>query len=515
MPLDCHCPKCQQVFPIVEARHAVGVQCPGCETELTAEFRPVPPPLAPGQPPYELLVSVGRPPGAPPRTPGPTRTLRRTDDAEPPRVAGSLTVVILAGIGALLITLGGLGATGYYLFTHLDPTRSRGPTRTDITSKAPLSGATIPGTGPASGKLAIPGMPKPGGGNTPPHPPRKPSDTFELRPVMGTLPPITPPALDANTPKTILLPGSADAVAVGGGGRYIVLHFPQGRLAVFDANSGDVAHEANAPRGRVLLAAGANMVVLSVSTEPSKYRVYSLPELRQQSEFECPLFHGAQALAMGSRTNGPLLMTDPFGHVVLVDLLTGQPVEGSDDERLGIPSGQLRASADGKLFVAGTSYTSTDSFVLLDETARKWRKRSLGISAACPAADGKAIFGQNQILDAAGHRLAGTGTTQADAVWYVPAVTATGEYYLKVSPLQVGQWPREKKGVAIAVHAGLSKVDQPLLTPWEFLPETENFFSVFNEPIPFDQHLFLIPEAKLLVILNQAKTRLVVRRLVI
>ena len=65
MPLDANCPKCRHVFPITEARSMIGVSCPGCETELTAEFRKRATP-EPGQHPYELFVSLGRPAGSPP-----------------------------------------------------------------------------------------------------------------------------------------------------------------------------------------------------------------------------------------------------------------------------------------------------------------------------------------------------------------------------------------------------------------------------------------------------------------
>ena len=50
MPLDANCPQCKNVFPITEARSAVGVQCPGCDAELTAEFRKRPT-TEPGQHP--------------------------------------------------------------------------------------------------------------------------------------------------------------------------------------------------------------------------------------------------------------------------------------------------------------------------------------------------------------------------------------------------------------------------------------------------------------------------------
>jgi hypothetical protein len=150
MPLDLDCPKCRHVFPVTEARHPVGVQCPGCAAELTAEFRRLPVPT-PGQPHYELLVSVGRPPGSAP--PPPAGKPRKADDGEK-RKGGSMAVVVLAGLGALVVTLGGLGAVGYVLFTNMDPPP-------DTTSNRPGGG----------GPSRPPGGNRPG--NNEPPPPKK------------------------------------------------------------------------------------------------------------------------------------------------------------------------------------------------------------------------------------------------------------------------------------------------------------------------------------------------------
>ena len=97
--------------------------------------------------------------------------------------------------------------------------------------------------------------------------------------------------------------------------------------------------------------------------------------------------------------------------------------------------------------------------------------------------------------------------------WYVPALTATDEYFLKVDEVTLKTPPRERKGVSIAIHKGFKNVNQPVLTPWIGLPECEEFIDVFGGPLTYDQHLFLIPEAKLLVILNSEKTKIVLRKL--
>lgn len=519
MPLDLSCPKCNHVFPVTEARHPIGVQCPGCEVELTAEFRKVPPPVAPGHSPYELLVSVGKLPGLPPALPSRGTKLRLDDEPPLQRGGGSMLVVVLAGIGALVITLGGLAVTGYVLFSNLDTATAA--TKRSTWSEGGGGWRPNPDEEPTPGggtKGNTKGSGSKGGTipNRPFDPPKskEPKNTFVLRPVPGSLTPITPPAaIDPASPKTILLPGKAEAVAVGGGGRYIVLHFSHpGRLAVFDANTGAIEHEIGTENGPVNMAAGANKLVMTVPGSRGKLRVYSLPELKHEKEFDGVLFHGINALAMGSRTNGPLLTVDVFGHVVLMDIATGKPIEGSDQE-IQIPNGQLRASADGKLFVAGNDYRGNHKFIMLDESGKQWRKRDPDIIAAYPGANAQALFGKNQIIDVNGNRLIDQGAILAEDVWYVPAVTATGDYFLRVHQITVGKWPQEKKSVSIGIHKEPKNGGKPVLTPWAWLPETEGFFGAFNEPVGFDRHLFLIPEAKLLVIMNAEKTKLIVRRI--
>jgi hypothetical protein len=532
MPQDANCPKCKHVFPVTEARHPFTVACPRCEGDLTVEFKKPATPPEPGEPHYELLVK----PGALPGTSGPPPVPKRKSDDDDTRGGGSMMVVLLSGGLGLLFVLLGLGVTGWYLFTQVD-TSSGYVNRNNFSNNNrpgnnfnptpvpnPGGGGVRPNPNPNPNPGGIrpnpnpdpfPPAPNPFPPNPFPPEPAKPKDTFELRPVNGTPDRITPPTtLAANESHAILLPGRAEHVAVGGGGRYIVFQFPQQRrLAVFDASAGDLLPDTGDLEGNGgLMAAGANKLVVP-SNQRNKYRVLSLPGLQRESEFELPIFHGARGLAMGSRTNGPLLAIDPFGETVLMDLTTGKAVEGSR-VRNECPKHQLRATADGKLFLVGDSYNDRDKFKLLDEQGQKWRLRDPDVAAAYISADGKKLYAKNQVLTVTGNQLAGTPTGATESVWYVPAVTSTGDYFLSVY-LKKGQFPRTKDAVVVTLLKG-TNVSAPVLTAWTGLPETADLVSVFgNSTEVLDKHLFLIPEAKLLVILNKDRTRLVVRKLLI
>jgi hypothetical protein len=96
-------------------------------------------------------------------------------------------------------------------------------------------------------------------------------------------------------------------------------------------------------------------------------------------------------------------------------------------------------------------------------------------------------------------------------VWYAPALTRKGDYFLRVNETKVGAPPRQQTVVSVAIHKGRN-VDTPVLPAWEGLPESEGLISWGNSTEPLDRRLFLIPEAQLLVILNRDKTQLIVRK---
>ena len=105
MPQDANCPKCKNVFPVTQARHPIGIRCPGCETDLTAEFRKRPAPIEPGVSPYELLLKPGKPAGGvaePPPTPKKPRLEDDDEDDEQDKSTGKGSSIIVLFLSALL-----------------------------------------------------------------------------------------------------------------------------------------------------------------------------------------------------------------------------------------------------------------------------------------------------------------------------------------------------------------------------------------------------------------------------
>jgi hypothetical protein len=498
MPLDLKCPKCSHVFAVTEARHPVGVDCPSCDAGLTAEFRRVPVP-APGEAPYELLVKVGKPAAAA----AGGRRARADDDGGGRRKGGSMAFVVIVAVTALVLTLGGLGTAGYFMFNE------------DGLDTSDYSSSSRPRT--SGGGSVRPGAPGgftppnnfPGGNDPfkPPTPPPKPKvDRFSLNPVTGPVPRIGTPIFNDQT--THDLGGKVGAVAVGGGGRYIVMHFPdKGLLGVFDLSTGQMAGGVAADQGDVKMTAGLSRVVTYVRGSEIM-RVYNLPDLGKVFDTDSP-HKGLKAIAMGSKTNGPMLVVGTFGDVELLDVSGNAvtKVEGS----LGKPGNHwniVRAAPDGRAFATFDGYNPGHRVILLTESGGRWQKRDLD-QVPFPGTDGR-FYGNGVISDRNG-RTTSVGVGVGSGNWVVPSLTSS--HYLKVVTSRTGVGARTKHIATVTFYNAQGNEVPGAPTPDLGEADGGALLDRFGRlPQPLDQHLFLVPEAKVLAVLNHDRTKLTLRK---
>ncbi len=496
MPQDAACPKCKSSFPVTEARNAFTVSCPKCDTEMTVEFKK--PAVAPeaGQPPYDLLVKSGALSAA--AAPPPPKKKNDEDD-DPKRKGGSVAIVLLSGGFGLLFVLGGLGLTAWFLFFFVD-------TSADVVANINRPNNNQPNNQPNTGNPGSgPGpIVRPGPGPGPVIPP-KPKDEFELRPVAGSPQAITPPALDLSTSQVIALPAQVGAVTVGGNGRYIIMHMPSKRqLICFDASKGTTFIGGDQLNdGHYMLAGGQNR--LAALGPNNILSVFDLPGLQRRYDASGPPpapFH-AHSIAMGSATNGPLLACDAHGGVVLMDIGANgaSPIEGSVGKIGGEMATPVRASANGKLFVRG-GFRAESKTVLLTEWARKWRAVNSEVCDSYPMADGKIVLGCGMIVRDNGQQV---GNRAAAAVWFVPAVS--GAHFLRVTEVRDGN----NQTFTASVHRNHNNPTAEKVVSFA-LPEAEGLVYRDGGTVPLDQHLFLIPDARMLVILNAQKNKLTMRK---
>jgi hypothetical protein len=503
MPQDVTCPKCKHLFPVTEARQAFTVSCPQCDSEMTAEFKKRTGPVPAGEPAYELFVRKGALPTAPPPVP---KKRDEEDDEPKSRGGGSALVVLLSGGLGLLVVMGGLALTGWYLFTQVDVETASKRSNQSGNPRSNVGGN--PNPNPSPGPNPRPPTPQP-------QPKPKPkNERFELRPVAGPVPRITPPTL-AEESSVINLRGKVGAVAVGGGGRYLVMHIPErAELMVFDASTAQTLVGAS-DAGTVLLAAGLDRVAVLGAANANVLRVYALPGLTKLFEEKFPA-DGIRSIAMGSRTNGPLLAIGRGGDPVLVEVSGNglNEIEAARKPNLGLHWNMLRAAPDGKAFATfdGFDPRRNNSVKLLTESGRAWKVTSL-LQVPFPGADGN-FYGNGAVFDRSGNVQSFGGVGLGSGHWYVPAVSS-GDYFLKASPITVGTGARAKKTLAVTVHNNRD-ANTPARGTEAFsdLPDFDGLMDRFRpEPdVPLDQHLFLIPEAKLLVILGGSKDKLYLRK---
>ncbi len=508
MPQDAACPKCEFSFPVTEARHAYTVACPQCDSQMTVEFQKPSAPPPPGEPPYELLVRAG----ALPVSNAVAEKRRKHDDDDDREKGksrgGSAMIVLLSGGLGLLVVLLGLGATGWFLFTQIDVETASNNSNNNMRNNFPNNQNKGGNNNNNNTKGIFPGTP--GGGDIPP---TKPKDEFDLSPLPGNVPNIFAPTLPAAV-SNVTFDGKVGAIAIGGGGRYLVLHFPdQGELRLFDVANASIVATTASDTGTVFLAAGAQKVVLYSQTGQT-FRVYSLPELRKLYDAKSP--DGLHGIAMGSRTNGPMLSVSVFGTVALWKITDRDMTEvpNSTSRQEVHWRGPVRATPDGTAFSTFDSLNARDKSTLLTVANRTWKVQKDVGQVPFAGLDGN-FYGNGVVMNRNGQDQRFGGIGAGSNQWFVPSPT-NKDFFLKVSPTTIGAGAKRKSTIVVTVHRDRDgdKVATGTQT-FTDLPEFDGFVERFNNQasVPFDQHLFLVPEAKVLITLPKEKDRVVIRKL--
>src|SRR5262249_4113745 len=120
---------------------------------------------------------------------------------------------------------------------------------------------------------------------------------------------IRPPALGADRVER-LLPAPVADVAVGGGGRYLILHLPsQKKLSVFDVTEARVVQYIPAEADKVRFAAGLDKLLVVLDSKTVER--WGLASLKKEDSAELPFKAAVHSAAMGSASNGPLVLGGP------------------------------------------------------------------------------------------------------------------------------------------------------------------------------------------------------------
>jgi hypothetical protein len=312
------------------------------------------------------------------------------------------------------------------------------------------------------------------------------------------------------------LPGPLGDVCVGGGGRFLILHLPRDRmLAVFDANEARVVKYLPAEYD-AKIAAGLDKLLVGLPATDMLQR-WSLSTFEKEATGPSPVPGTVKQFVMGSASRGPLFLGvggQPMqgGGLVAVDPLTfkdvGFKTEDDRGPRLGFdqyPS-ELRVSADGRLITAWTPALSPSGRTTLLRQGDTWKGHHEhgSFGDLLPSPDGRLVLASGWMFTAEGKVVREGPRRPAPWVRYVPALH--GPFFVSLNQTKQG----DQHSLSVGIHVGSD--ERPLVT----LPNLDAFQGLVDWRVggglPFDRHVFLIPDARLLVVIPRAKDKLLLCR---
>lgn len=213
----------------------------------------------------------------------------------------------------------------------------------------------------------------------------------------GTVrPSLQPPTLEKGGMR-IPLPSPAADLAVGGDGRYLILHLPKlNQLAIVDVIQTRLVHQIDLSEPNIRFAAGLDHLVV-VAPKAATITRWNLTNFEQEHENRLTLKGAIHSIALGSSSVGPFLVCSGEekgpGELTFFDLGTLKPIEVT---RKGDPVEcnqytRLQASADGSLFTVHFGGPGWYSLVVQRTEATAYRSTTPAFYAL-PGPDGKLIF---------------------------------------------------------------------------------------------------------------------------
>jgi WD40 repeat protein len=350
----------------------------------------------------------------------------------------------------------------------------------------------------------------------------------------------------AGEPLVRTLGGKIDDVAVGGGGRYLVLTLKSSfEVAVFDVNAADVVKRIHLASRNVLAAAGAKTLVLAFPDERTFQRWNLEPMSREGEIFPSPIRARLRGLTMGSDSDGPLPAAwtpDPaemfniFTHLSFIDTKTFQVLKAGPMTHKGIglfgflsSSGgsvhlsgfdpdrtHVRASAGGDLYGYWLRHSSGMGFqtITVHKAALEGAYSQEGIGHLAPGPDGLTVYtGRSGVFNAQGKLLrAADAPPPTNPDLTIP--TPDPAYYLSVAGANVFTGTvREVPKVTASIH---SAYDGTRLFSILGLDEMNRWNDFNTEPVDnftIEKRFHFVPAANLLITIPYTNDRLILRRL--
>jgi hypothetical protein len=460
--------------------------------------------------------------------PRPTAPVSR-DDARPAPAKSNTGALLLVGglvVGFLMLLCAGGAGLGWFFWSRAREAAA------EEQAAAQRAARAQPWAPPPAGPHANDGLP----GGAPPKPPEDerrggpPWPQGPLGPVGG--PPAPPPRPRFNPPPPLRPivplevkpadlkeakvvqqpPGAVGDVAVGGNGRFLVLWLPgEDKLAVFDVCAARVVKLLPFTEA-VKFAAGMDQLLVALPRAGLIQR-YSLTTFGREAEAKLPARGEVTALCMGYASNGPVwVQTKVPGRALFLDpstLREWKPDWGDKFPPGG--AGYLRASGDGLTFglrngVGGEPHTMT-CVRLREGRADQSTAWGIASSVLVPSADGRRLGSGVGFFDNQLNPVYPRKPLERFDKAYLPAVgdnryfvellpTAPGQHGGSVSFFLAGRWERP-----FAQLSGVAGVTNEQIA-----------YGSNRDKLAWDQRLFFIPAAKVVVTIPPPNDQVVLHR---
>jgi hypothetical protein len=493
-----NCPLCHVCLAIPESARGKSVRCGACQGILLV------PEKAPesGEEEQPILVAElvdPNPPTAPEPASGRSQPAQALPPSEPGKKrghpnpvarqkAGSLAGLwIVLGVGFFLF-LGVVGASAaliaYYFWSSSPPPlastqKPMAEEKEPVAPERPALPPVLEAIKPAPRAQDLPAKAAPVG---------------KLKPA-----PLTADQVERS------LPGEVEQMCVGGGGRYLILHLPRVRkLALFDANQAKVVKYLSVGGSNVKMAAGRNKLMVLLTNQKILQR-WDLSTFEREASVLLPAEGVDFDLAMGSDSSGPLLVRagggDRFsrGDLFFFDIEKMRKHSWKRTGRGGSSQyTELSASANGRVFLCGNT-----SLIL---TGSGYRSYPISGSRLLPGPDGRVLFGTGLLTTAEGKKIGDYVGGHGKMVWYLPAVH--GSFFFSLNECKVAF---ARSYLSVSIYFGTDR--KPLFT-LPRLAAQDGLVDWHLGSVPdWKKHVFLIPGAKLMVVIPASRNKLVLVRL--
>jgi ribosomal protein S27E len=315
------------------------------------------------------------------------------------------------------------------------------------------------------------------------------------------------------------LPENIADVAVGGGGRYLVLHMPRIRkLALFDVSEGKVVDYFPAADDNVFFAAGMRKLIVVLGTANVIQR-WDLQTRQREVTAPNPINGVVRSITMGSASNGPLLVCadganhgrPPLGFVdpATLKVLPLQPQLGNGGF---IGQIHLRASADGQVFggwSTNQSPSGVHSMIVQGNQVRSYYEHDTR-DHVVPSPDGRFLYTGGGIFTSDIKRTGNGGQQQQNGQFFFGETTIPsvhGDYYLRAQ-MDKDRF-RHDQPIEFRFSVHMAGDSRPLVNAPNLDLALGQEARFMQNNLSLDKRVLFVPDAKVIVTIPSSNNRLV------